>query len=88
MLKRFEVEVEVGNGREGCGAGRWPGGRGDHQVLARPPPAAGPRMSPPDPQLTNWHMGGWPHSGDQANTALFYTVCKRDILKYFFVQTK
>ena len=45
MLKRLEVEVEVGNGREGCGAGRWPGGRGDHQVLARPPPAAGPRMS-------------------------------------------
>ena len=72
----------------GKGAGRWPGGRGDRQVLARPPPAVGPRMSPPDPQLTNWHMGGWPHSGDQANTALFYTVRKRDILKYFFVQTK
>ena len=30
---------------EGKGAGHWPGGRGDHQVLARPPPAAGPRMS-------------------------------------------
>ena len=85
MLKRLEVEVEVGNGREGW----WPGGRGDHQVLARPPPAALVLACPrPDPQLTNWHMGGWPHSGDQANTALFYTVHKRDILKYFFVQTK
>ena len=36
MLKRLEVEVEVGNGREGW----WPGGRGDRQVLARAPPAA------------------------------------------------
>ena len=45
MLKRLEVEVEVGNGREGW----WPGGRGDRQVLARQPPAAGPRMSPARP---------------------------------------
>ena len=74
MLKRLEVEVEVGNGREGCrrGGGQVPGvttrcwpGRPLLRVLACPRP---------DPQLTNWHMGGWPHSGDQANTALLETL--------------